>query len=439
MIGGGAAGLSAAWRLRAGGAAVTLHEASERVGGLLRTETIGGCQADIGAQLLGGYYTETRALLAAADCDGLLVRAPGRDALWRGGRAHEIAYGSPASMLASGALPFLLKARLGSSYLPFLLSASELSANEPVRAARHDDESIAAWGARTIGPDFVELFAYPLLASYYGATPEQTSAGFYHSLGRAGVGVELLSARGGMRALAGCIAAALERNGVEIRTGVDVSAVHMHGDTVRIAHGSSQETEYDAVLLAVPPRQVTRLTELPALAAAWMKGVRSRSGLVVAIAVRRPLPHRWFGLSFPRSTGPGAVVAAVCQQSQKNAALDSRDGGDVLVVVPAPAQVHAFMRASDDDVSAKMLPALLSALPEMRGNVADSRVFRFEDAGAEFYPGYLRHLARFDPHALPARMELAGAYLVAPTVEGAVRSGAAAAERLMEKLGVQAA
>ena len=115
VVGAGPAGLAAGWALAAGGARVTLYERRGAPGGTLRTDELDGARVDAGVQLLGSYYRETFRIAAEAGASGLLVRSPGRDALWRGGRAHGLTYGSVTSMAASGALPAGLKLRLATA------------------------------------------------------------------------------------------------------------------------------------------------------------------------------------------------------------------------------------------------------------------------------------------------------------------------------------
>src|SRR5512140_557593 len=179
VVGGGAAGLAAAWRLSQAGARVTVYEGKGWPGGRLRTDDLEGSRCDAVVQLLASHYTETFRLARETGAGELLVRSAGRDALWRNGRAHAIAYGSAASMARSAALPFGLKARLAGRYLPFLRRhAGVLDGNDPGRAvAAGQSEPIGQWGRRELGEDFVELLAYPLLAAYYGMTPEETASG----------------------------------------------------------------------------------------------------------------------------------------------------------------------------------------------------------------------------------------------------------------------
>ncbi|HSJ08644.1 MAG TPA: FAD-dependent oxidoreductase, partial [Longimicrobiales bacterium] len=158
VVGAGAAGLAAAMRLSARGAAVTLLERDGRAGGKLRTELVDTARVDVGVQLVSSTHTALHALTAEAGAAELLQRSPGRDALWRKDRPQSITYGSVASMVASGALPTTLKLKMAARYLPYLnRHARTLDANDPAMTGglALDTESIGEWGRREVGDEFV--------------------------------------------------------------------------------------------------------------------------------------------------------------------------------------------------------------------------------------------------------------------------------------------
>ncbi|MDF2828785.1 MAG: hemY, partial [Mycobacterium sp.] len=67
VVGGGISGLVAAYRLRvtAGpNASITLFDPADRLGGVLRTERIGGQAVDVGAEAFIARRPEVSALLA---------------------------------------------------------------------------------------------------------------------------------------------------------------------------------------------------------------------------------------------------------------------------------------------------------------------------------------------------------------------------------------
>lgn len=429
VIGAGPAGLSAAWALTGAGARVTLYERGSEPGGLLRTDELAGAPIDVAVQLLGSYYRETLRLAQEVGGARLLVRSPGRDALWRGGRAHGITYGSVPSMATSSALPTALKLRLASRYLLFLRQHSAvLDPAEPVRAASLDRESIAEWGARELGDQFVELLAYPQLASYYGGEPEGISAGFYHSLARAGLDLDLYAIRGGMRALAEATVARLGERGARLELGVEIESVECAGE-VRLewAGGGAR---HDAVVLAVPAPVALALGDFADPLESWLRGVRYEPEVALALTLEPVLATDHFGLSFPRIAPPGDRIAAFCMQGAKRAGLTG-SGREAMVVVPAPALQPDLLAADPSDALDELLPSIELVYPRLAERIVRAKVYRFQDGRVVFYPGYLTHLKRFDPVWLPPRLALAGDYLVAPTVEGAVRSGLRAAARLL--------
>lgn len=347
-----------------------------------------------------------------------------------------LTYGSVTSMATSSALPTGLKLRLASRYLGFLSRhASHLDANDPALAASGglDRESIAEWGRHELGPDFVEYLAYPQLSAYYGATPEETSAGLYHGLARAGLDVSVHAVLGGMGELAKAVRRAVEARGGSFRAGVAVEAVHAHasGAAVRTEAG---ETGYDAVILAVPAAEALRLTGLNGEAGAWLREVRAAPTASLALALDRPAPAPYFGLSFPRTEPPGERAVALCVQERKAPGLVP-EGKGLVLVFPAPAVAARVAEATPEQAGDLLVPAVERALPGTSRWITAARLYRFPEGGTVFYPGYLTRLTRFDPAWLPPRLALAGDYLVAPTVEGAVRSGQRAARRALEALG----
>jgi oxygen-dependent protoporphyrinogen oxidase len=431
VIGAGAAGLAAAWHLARAGEAVTLYEASARAGGLMRTETVNGAYIDVGVQLIGSTYTALRELVRDLGAVELLRRSPGRDALWRRDRAHAITYGSVSSMALSQALPTTLKLRLAAKYLPYLtVQAKHLDANDLTGSggAAFDGESIGSWGNREVGEDFVELLTYPLLAAYYGATPEETSAAVYHALARVGLDVSVYACAGGFGALADAIVAGLKAAGVQCTFNARVDSVHVDGDAIEVEAGGTR-ARHDGVVVALPANRALALLSADGGLRDWLNAVRERSTLTVSYRTDRPFPGEYFGLSFPRVAGPGDHLAALCIQSRKLPGLVPA-GGDALLAMPAPTVVRDLWERTDDDVATLMLAAIEEAVSGVSRRVTATQVHRFEDGATIFTPGHVRRLTSFNAAWLPPNVSLAGDYLVAPTVEGAVRSGRTAAQRL---------
>jgi oxygen-dependent protoporphyrinogen oxidase len=438
VVGGGPAGLTAAFRMARAGVPVSVLEAHATVGGRSRTDEVDGCRIDVAAQLFGSVYTRFLRVLREAGAAGLCVHTSGRDALWREGRAHEVVYGSPTSMLASGALPFGLKLRLGASYLPYLhrhADALRMDALEAAAAAGLDGESIAAWGEREMGRGFVDLLAAPLLQTMYGTTAEEASAGFYHALARQGMSLNVLALRGGAQGYCDALAAAVRASGGEVRTGTPVAELRVDDSEVELS-GDGWSERFGAAVIAVPAPAARALLQGAAPAAGeWLGGVETRPSATVALALDRPAGTRWFGLSFAR--GESRVLAAVCSQEAKEAGM-AAPGRGALLALPLPHAGPRLAEASAEEAVKAILPDLARPFPRIESAIRAVRVYRWEVAWTVFRVGALRHLGRFGGVELPPRIALAGDYLCAPSVEGAVISGLRAAECLLRGFGAAA-
>jgi protoporphyrinogen/coproporphyrinogen III oxidase len=436
VAGAGPAGLAAAFRLARAGARVTVFEAAAHVGGRTRTAEVGGVRVDVASQLFGSPYRRFLGLLGEAGGAELLVRTSGRDALWRGGRAHEVVYGSPTSMLASGALPFGLKLKLGAVYLPFLhrhAAALEMDALERAARAGLDRESAAAWGQREMGRDFVDLLAHPLLATLYGTSADETSAGFYHALARQGMSLDVLALRRGASAFCDLLARAVTLREGEVRTSAPVRAMEAGPSGVEVS-GDGWSERFDAAVVALPAPAARSIAAngMPAMAA-WLEGVAVRPTVTMALVTDRPLGTSWFGLSYAR--GESRAVAAACVQEAKETALVPHGMG-ALLALPLPDVGPRLMDATPEQALQALLPDLLKPFPRLESYLHAAELFRWEHGWTVFRPGSLEHLARARAGALEPgpRIAFAGDYLHAPNVEGAVTTGLGAADRILAAL-----
>ncbi|MBW3629036.1 MAG: FAD-dependent oxidoreductase [Gemmatimonadetes bacterium] len=436
IIGAGPAGLTAARELLREGVNVVVFEADPWVGGKTRTDRLDGYQIDASAQLFGSMYTRFLALVDELGIRDRLVRSPGRDALWRNGRMHEVVYGSVSSMLASGGLPLKTKLRLGATYLPFLTRhGADLDLHAPERAAAAglDGESIASWGEREMGSEFIDYLVYPQLTGYYGALPEETGAGLYHVLARYGVDVAVFALQGGAATLCEVLAERVRAGGGEVRLGTRVDALETSsgGTTLSVAGASER---FDGVVVATqapPARELLRASH-PALAG-WLDGVRTRPALTVGLLLDRPAGVRYFGLSFPKDEA--SAVAAICVQENKGVDLVP-EGRGALVTFVRPDVAPGLLGADGRTILDAILPDVRRAFPGLESHITRARVYRWPAGNPIVYPGYLAHLGTFRQGGVEKneRVVLAGDYLYTPSVEGAVTAGTTAARRLRERL-----
>ena len=171
IVGGGIAGLTAAWQLHQLGRSFTLYEASDRLGGTVETVRREGFTIELGPD---GWVTEKPwAAELARDLNLEAQLTPSLDAgrvtyILREGRLTPMPVGMrmmvPTNLSALENSPLFTPAALAAY-------AAEPHRAEELRAEahhHHHDESVATFVLRHFGPEVLETLAAPLLSGVFG-------------------------------------------------------------------------------------------------------------------------------------------------------------------------------------------------------------------------------------------------------------------------------
>ena len=435
VVGGGLAGLAAALACADGGAAVTLVEAKPWLGGATSSFERDGLTIDTGQHVFLRCCTAYRAFL-----DRLGVAD--RTTLQRRMDIPVVAPGRPLARLRRTGLPAPLHLAPALARYPYLSPADRVRS---VRAALGlrlldpgdvalDRQSFGAWLRRHGQSDrsiryLWDLFGLPTLNLH----ADQASLALAVKVFRTGllergdaadIGIPLVSLSE-LHGRPGLLA--LERAGAETRLGVKVRQVLAEdGDGDLTVVDEAGATEADAVIVAVPNDRVAALLppgsladpEAPSrLGASPIVNVhvvydRQVTPLPFAAAVDSPV--QWvFDRTTPAGLRDGQYLAI------------SLSGADEIVDEPVERLRKVFLPALAD-----LFPAARTATVR-RFLVTRERAATFRQA-----PGTA-------PSRLPAqtrvpRLFIAGAWTDTgwpATMEGAVRSGLAAARQALIKLG----
>jgi oxygen-dependent protoporphyrinogen oxidase len=298
VIGGGIAGLAAAWDLSADHA-VTLLEASDRVGGKLRLETVAGARVDVGAEAMLNRRPEGLALAGEA---GLTLVHPATAAsrIWTHGSLRPLPrslMGVPLDLDALAASGVISDEGLGRVRAEPSVPPSDLSG----------DVSVGALVAERFGDELVDQLVEPLLGGVYAGRAREISA-------RAAVPqLVAMAARGSLLEAAAALPAsdvpvfagipggmgllpeALAASGrFEVRTSSSVLRIARSGPGFTITLESDEVLTADAVVVATPAAaSAFLLMDLAPDAAAELARIESADVAVVTFAVReveaRPL------------------------------------------------------------------------------------------------------------------------------------------------------
>ncbi|MCI0432991.1 MAG: FAD-dependent oxidoreductase [Gemmatimonadetes bacterium] len=285
VLGGGIAGLTAAYRLARAGQRVTLYEATDRLGGLgtdfeyegHRLEKFYHVILDSDTHLLGllDELGLTPSIRWAETHMGFIVR----------GKAY--AFNTPGDLLRFGALRFHDRIRTGLGALYITKICRE---GTPL-----DDELACEWLPRVFGRRVYATLWEPLLTAKFGELRHLVPAYWiWNALNREKNGSQEVKGyvRGGYGVIADRLAAAIEVNGGEIRLSCPVHAVEQRAGGARIWTGSG-EHDHDAVVSTLP---------LPLLHKIAMNGLAERvplpdlayQGVVNAVLICREPLDRYY-------------------------------------------------------------------------------------------------------------------------------------------------
>ena len=440
IVGGGIAGLTAGWTLR--DRRILVLEATDRVGGRMRSEPRGPYWLNLGAHLFGGPGTLMDRLVTET---GLETRRIPGNRMGLAFRGRVVASGRPETY------PFRLPLSWGAR-LSFVRAGLRLraAAQEHLRAVRprpgetaierrarvlahRDDQSFAAY-LGDLHPDVAAIFR--AISERVTAEPEQISAGCGAALFALVWGDDQTgSARnliGGSELLPQALA---HRLGERVLTGAAVEEVAPHADGVRVRflrQGAPVDVSADYAIVATPSYVTHRIVRgLPRDTAEALASIPYGPFICGAFLTEESGPMPWDHIYAV------AVVDKSFNMLFNHAnplrTPDKREPGGSLMVYAGGDRGKRLLPLSNDEIRALFLRDLHDVLPATRGIVREVLIQRWEHAIPYAPPGR----ARIQPVlSRPlGRVFLAGDYLEFPEMEAAAVTGLEAAQEVRRRLG----
>ncbi|MEM7413266.1 MAG: FAD-dependent oxidoreductase [Myxococcota bacterium] len=434
IVGAGLAGLSCASRLARAGCRVTVIDGAERLGGRHAGGRVDGYDLEPSPFLVTAGQQRLLAWIDALGLrDELLPVKPVATAFCDEGGAREIALRSWRDVAKIPGVQRWHALRL--IRLPRLLSrygaALDLGAAEA--AEQYDDRSLA---------DFARLyFGSSVLERWMGPVGCGTTLGDPHEVSRLQFLQQLACDGFAMPGrLRGPLSDLFERaaEDLEVVLGCPVRSIEPGQDGgFRAVTVEGRSLVGDALVLATPAPLAARLSA-PVLTTPelrYLRGVRYAPALTVSAALVRPLVNRTRHLWV--STESGSPLGAVLVEPGERGGRAPSDGG-VATLVASGRFAANHLETPDETLEKELLVEVERLWPGLARSVEFTRVFRYRFGAPRFDVGAYRELARFrrvqrDRRATGRRLAFAGDYSVAPTPEGAVRSGEQAADSLLRE------
>jgi oxygen-dependent protoporphyrinogen oxidase len=441
IVGGGIAGLTAAWRLR--GRSIVLLEASDRLGGRIRSERRGDYWLNFGAHVFGAPGSATGRLLtelgvAAEPVPGRLAAVALKGAIVKSGPVELFPLRLPLTMSARLALVRAgLKLRFAVRRYGNI--AAERAGEDPATRQQRmleflDDRSFAEF----IGPlpgDVSALFRSTLTRS--SGEPGDLAAGYgigyFHLVWNRSQGLSR-NILGGPSTLIDALAQGVAGR---IETGAVVTAVEPRGETATVRYrrdGEEHRLEARAVVVAAPAYEVRRIVaDLPNDTAAALDAIPYGPYVVGALKTGEHGPMPWddvYAIATPgRSFSMLFNTANVLRTGP-------RQPGGTLMVYAAADFARALDGEDDEAVAARYRDDLDQLFPGARDVIEETVVLRLPSGIPYPRPGRSRLQPALTRSLAP--VHLAGDYLGTWYTETSVQTATAAAAVIEQRLAARA-
>jgi protoporphyrinogen/coproporphyrinogen III oxidase len=442
VVGGGIAGLAAAWELR-DRAKVTVFEPS-RLGGKLQTEEFLGRPVDTGPDAFIARVPDGVELCRELGIDDLVSPRATEALLWWRGRLRPLPDG-----LVLG-VPRQLGPIVRSGILsPVGMARAGLDLIRP-RSRWPRDVAVSDLVAGRFGREVAERLVDPLLGGIHAGSTSELSAeatapqllsaarasrslllGLRQQTGAETTGPLFVAPKQGMQTLSERLVGALKDRGVAFEPAA--ASQLRHGPDGRVALDPATEP-FDGVVLAIPAGAAADLLDASACpeAAAGLRGIQTASVVLATLAYPAGalvIPADASGFLVPRSEG--RLMTACSFGSNK---WPHWSEPDTMVVRVSAGRVGDDRALQLDDES--LVERVQEELAEALGTTASPtawRVSRWPGSFPQYTVNHLERVARIEGtlrHAFPW-VALAGASYRGSGIPACIASGRAAA-RLLE-------
>jgi oxygen-dependent protoporphyrinogen oxidase len=447
VVGGGIAGLAAAWELlQHNDIRVVVFESAGVVGGKLRSAEVAGHAVDVGAESMLARRPEGIGLARELGLEADLTHpSPVPAAVWSRGRREPLPGGTVMGVPTDPAA-----------------AAGVLTPEEVARAVAErvgpplvEDVSVGRFVEDRVGPAVVDRLVEPLLAGVYAGNAHRLSLRatvpalwVAASAGTPIVGQPVSTEtggpvfagyRGGLGALAAGVANAVATRGAEIRTGATVRELTRLPDGWRLTVGPTIRAELldvDGVVLAVPATPAARLLRATAsAAAALLDTVEYASVAIVTLALPLSAASRFDGSGFLVPPVEPLTIKAATFSSTKWAWL-AEAASDVVLLRASLGRAGevAVLQREDVDLVAAVVGDLRTVLGELPAPV-DTHVQRWGGALPQYAVGHLTRVRTvLDASATLPGLGLAGAAYEGVGIPACVASGRRAAREVLASL-----
>jgi len=431
VIGGGAAGCSAAWHLHQAEYEVRLVEKEPWLGGRTHTWRDNDLAINTGAGFFTNFYPLLWELLGETGLSQHIVSNDKETVLCDTRQKYPYLVSSVSSFFRIPWLTLREKLRIIRLTVGLLLRKTQLDLVDPHRLAKFDNESIASFARRQLGENTYQHLIRSAIEPYWYFSCEQASAAMLMALQAEAPGAQFYTLRDGMDQITSQLA-----DEVPTHSGVTVQRVERtSSSTFKVVTDQSEvDDEFDAVIIATQAPQASELvvdladTDVTAEQRSFLDSQQYAANINVWYRMGQidpgecgfqmsPVGPEWHG------------VAAWTDLGSVNRD-DLPDNDQIAGAYLLHDLSHRLLSESDDVVAAQAWQAVRHFNPQLPVQHPEVvKVVRRRNAIPIPEVGRYKLAAKFQEEQQPPIL-FAGDYLATATVEGALQTGRIAASRI---------
>ena len=362
IIGGGMAGLAAAYELTKQGHFAEVFEVAPFLGGQASTFEVHGGQLERGYHHLFISDTSITELIHELGLGDKLEWLQSSVGFYHGGKVWDFA--SPKDLLLFKPLPLLDRIRVG--LWTFILQKTK-------SYQRFESVTAAAWLTSHMGKKGYEVIWEPLLRGKFGDFHDKIGMTWIWNkvtlrvASRKGAGqVERLGyPMGSFGEVIAVLADRIIQQGGQLHTSSSVAKIVRTGDTtttldVQIGNGPSEQREYDAVIATTPSYVFAKLApQMPDEYKEKLEGINYLSAVLMVLVMDRPFTEKyWMNIADPDMP----FVALIEHTNIINKELYG--GKHILYISNYPSRESDMYKMSPDDLMDLFVPHLQKINPD---------------------------------------------------------------------------
>ncbi|MHB8691563.1 MAG: protoporphyrinogen/coproporphyrinogen oxidase [Solirubrobacteraceae bacterium] len=435
VIGGGASGLAAAFRLQQAGYRVKVFDKEPRLGGRMRTLRREGFLIEEGPTQIASSYTSILGIVRDSGMGDQVIPASTSLAMVdRSGQIHSFEVEKMTRDMAKTSLISTReKLALSKIAIETVRHRKKLDTEDLSKMAELDGMSAEQYGRKLLGDNVFDNFVDPVVRGFVGTGPEDVSAAcMLYVFGVFMKRQKYMALRDGMSSYPEHLGRLFE-----VQLEAEVKLAEPKGDEVEVTwrdtDGHDHVERFRGVVIATLPKNAAQIhAGLDSWRRDWLANKVGNATIAEVNLAVDPKPDVSASIIYSTDVSDTTKVLAVGLEHNKVPGRHP-DGGGCVVIYGCSAWSRELIAEDDDTIREELIANAQGLLPGVGENVRFSHVTRWPYSWFQSYPGYWRGMQEFRRRsdASDRLIQLAGDYFCTSSLNVASASGERAARTLL--------